>query len=312
MRKIILLLFISFTFQSTYSQVWIDNGATWHHEFWGPFMSGYVEMNYDRDTTIDGISCQVIETTEYKFFDGGDFAGSQVRPIQITYVSGDTVFYRNNEEFFVLFDFGAEIGDTWVIAEEPSEEFMDCDEISIIQVMDVGVMDIAGESYRYLDLEPTANSPFGFVGRYVERFGLVSTGLSQFKYLFPTQYGCEGIPDDVPTEFGYFGFLCFEDDSFSLYSPTSNSCTKVVGVPEIGELVDVNCYPNPATNFLEISADSQIENLQVYSSVGEFVMTIDISQNTAQIDVSTLSRGIYFFNIRLQNGLIVKRKVVLK
>ncbi|NOQ73368.1 MAG: T9SS type A sorting domain-containing protein [Crocinitomix sp.] len=311
MHKIILFFVLSFSFQSTYSQVWVDNGATWHYEFWQPFMSGYVEMNYDRDTTIDGISCQVIETTQYKFFDGGGFAGSTIRPIQITYVSGDTVFYRSNGAFFVLFDFGAEIGDTWMISDVPSLEYVDCDEVSVIQVTGTGVMDIAGESYRYLDLEPTSNSPYGFVGRYVERFGLLSTGLEQFRYLFPQEVECDGIPDGGALEFGYSGFLCFEDDSFSLYSPTSSSCTKVVSVPENSELVDVKCYPNPATNILEISAANPIDQLQVYSSVGEYVMTVNVSEYVAQIDVSTLSRGIYFFDIRLQNGLTVKRKVVL-
>lgn len=129
--------------------------------------------------------------------------------------------------------------------------------------------------------------------------------------MFPQEYGCEGIPDDLPTEFGYFGFLCFEDDSFSLYNPTSNSCTKVVGLPENTQLSQVACYPNPASTSLDVTASQEIDLVTVYSYTGESVMLVDADDYAVRMDVSTLSSGIYFFEIRLQNGGVEKVKVVL-
>lgn len=301
MKRLFLFFLSVFTFLSVSAQVWIDNGAVWHHEFWQPFITGYIEMWYDRDTLIDGINCQVIERTDYKFYDGGDWTDESERPMQITYVSGDTVFYRRNETFFVLFDFSAEIGDSWVVATDPSEDYPDCDEISVVEVIDTGTVEINGTEYRYLDIQPTSNSPYGLLGRYVERFGLISTGLERFRYQFPSEYECAGIPDDVPTEFGYSGFLCFEDDSFELYNPTDNSCTKVVSVFE-EERVIVSLYPNPATDYLEVTAPSQINEIYIYNSAGKQMKYEIINANYAWLDLSNLSAGFYVIDVKTQSG----------
>ena len=44
-----------------------------------------------------------------------------------TSVSGDTVFYLKNDQFYVLYNFGANIGDQWIIAENGIK----CDQLQV-------------------------------------------------------------------------------------------------------------------------------------------------------------------------------------
>lgn len=65
-------------------------------------------------------------------------------------------------------------------------------------------------------------------------------------------------------------------------------------------------FPNPATNILTIKGDG-ITEIQVWSSTGKLIKV-----STAKIiDMSDLSRGIYYIKIRTDKGRPVYRKVIL-
>ena len=50
--------------------------------------------------------------------------------------------HRVGDDFFVLYKFGAEIGDSWVVSNGPEEDHMACDDTSKVEVVGVGVMEI--------------------------------------------------------------------------------------------------------------------------------------------------------------------------
>lgn len=100
------------------------------------------------------------------------------------------------------------------------------------------------------------------------------------------------------------------------------------GAPEVSNNKDENCngeideglsvydhnnqynlliFPNPAKNTLIISVDAPINsnsNLIIVNSIGQFIQRFDISviQNNLPIDVSDLSRGLYFVQLRTDEG----------
>ena len=316
MRYSLITLFLLLYLQPAQAQVWIDNGATWHYQFWAPHTEGHIVLNYDRDTLIDGIDCQIIEGEQHLFLmdETGALVNEQINhyDTHITYSSNDSVYYRVGESFFLLFDFGAEIGDSWAISDQPNPDFLACNEISKVVVTAIGTVDIAGESYRYIDLEPTANSPIGLKGRYIERFGQTSAGLERFRYLFPTFFECEGIPDDVPTEFPYFSFRCFEDDSFPLYNPSGSVCAEVLEITTIEKSTYFSMYPNPATDFFHINASLRIDKVEIYSFTGKLLSTIKASTDSAQINVADLPAGIYLVNIQFSNGIIERSNIAVE
>ena len=71
-------------------------------------------------------------------------------------------------------------------------------------------------------------------------------------------------------------------------------------------------YPNPADDrlVLKLADEHKCENVAIYSIDGRML----ISQNTdfENIDVSALTRGVYFVRIRLQEGSVFTEKIVIK
>ncbi len=64
-------------------------------------------------------------------------------------------------------------------------------------------------------------------------------------------------------------------------------------------------YPNPATDVLNISISNisfKNSNLSIYDVTGKQIMTTNMSDNTAQINIDGLKNGVYFLNINNKNG----------
>lgn len=73
----------------------------------------------------------------------------------------------------------------------------------------------------------------------------------------------------------------------------------------------VSVYPNPVSDVLNISSNSDIDRIFVYNSVGQLVKTADIKQES-KLDVSDLSVGIYFVNTHFKSGNTKTFKIVKK
>ncbi len=66
-------------------------------------------------------------------------------------------------------------------------------------------------------------------------------------------------------------------------------------------------YPNPTNGVLTINSTSAIFEISVYNNLGQLLF---ISAEKNQVDISTLSEGIYFVKIKDQNGQVETKKVV--
>lgn len=97
--------------------------------------------------------------------------------------------------------------------------------------------------------------------------------------------------------------------------------TGTVGINENDQLSSSSIFPNPASDQVTVDftlTESKMVSVQIFNSIGQ---REDISQsgngmqgeNTMQLDVSTLSKGIYFAQIMLDgNVAATKRFVVTK
>jgi len=63
-------------------------------------------------------------------------------------------------------------------------------------------------------------------------------------------------------------------------------------------------YPNPVKNTLYIKGDLAAYDIEVYSLLGQRVMT---TSNANEIDLSTLNEGVYLIKISTENTTITKR-----
>lgn len=72
------------------------------------------------------------------------------------------------------------------------------------------------------------------------------------------------------------------------------------------ELQDISIYPNPVQNILNIQLEESIEKVEFYSFLGRIVL----ESNRSEINISSLSSGIYLLKVYTENGKVgVKRFV---
>ncbi|MFY7732685.1 MAG: T9SS type A sorting domain-containing protein [Bacteroidia bacterium] len=84
------------------------------------------------------------------------------------------------------------------------------------------------------------------------------------------------------------------------------------GLKENG-LTSSNIFPNPTSGLITIAASKGLETINVFDVSGKMVysQTSATKQNNVELDLSTLSNGIYFIHAKTENGDISKSKVVV-
>jgi len=81
---------------------------------------------------------------------------------------------------------------------------------------------------------------------------------------------------------------------------------KFVGINKDNSVSEVNVYPNPANNVLNITAQN-IETLKVLNIAGQVIDNQVVNNNNAEINVSNYSAGIYFVQVRTDKGFFTKK-----
>ena len=93
----------------------------------------------------------------------------------------------------------------------------------------------------------------------------------------------------------------------SVYDAIQTDCPANTAIIE-AESVNLTIYPNPTSDFITISCDEAIEEVVINAINGSEV----IRTNSNQVDLSALTPSMYFVNIMLQNGDVVRSKVIRK
>ncbi|MDH6250488.1 hypothetical protein M2347_000215 [Chryseobacterium sp. H1D6B] len=73
--------------------------------------------------------------------------------------------------------------------------------------------------------------------------------------------------------------------------------------------IDVNIYPNPTSDFINIKSKEDVASIALFSIDGRKLYE-NYSQN--RIDISAYSAGVYFLNIVLKDGITFKHKIIKK
>ncbi|MCB0455607.1 MAG: T9SS type A sorting domain-containing protein, partial [Aequorivita sp.] len=68
-------------------------------------------------------------------------------------------------------------------------------------------------------------------------------------------------------------------------------------------------YPNPTNGLFTVNSASKISKVTIYNNLGQLIF---ISEENNQVDISTISKGIYFVKIKDENGQTETKKVVKK
>jgi hypothetical protein len=85
--------------------------------------------------------------------------------------------------------------------------------------------------------------------------------------------------------------------------------TLLVGINNINPIRNsISVYPNPASTVLYLNNLDGIEMLKVSNILGETIESLKISGSNTVINVSSLSKGIYFISFMNEKGVVETRK----
>jgi len=120
------------------------------------------------------------------------------------------------------------------------------------------------------------------------------------------------MPNSAPTLslIDYFQ-VSYANDMFWLFDSGSNSWMSYnifspVGINEkIGTEVIINVSPNPTSSELTITSNEKIEKINIIDLRGKIIKMI--SQNNNTVDVSSLTKGMYFLQVHTDKKIVSKR-----
>ncbi len=84
--------------------------------------------------------------------------------------------------------------------------------------------------------------------------------------------------------------------------------TTIAGIDEHD--LDVNIYPNPATEYVTIKLSCKMRTVMVYDYTGSKVMEENVNSSSHKMNTSLLSPGIYLFKILTEKGVNVKQIII--
>ena len=185
------------------------------------------------------------------------------------------------EEFTVLYDLGAQEGDSWVIKVGT--------ETLTMRVDDVLYTEYEGISYRVMRV----SDPEGLFS------GDIVCGIGHLTSFFPERLMDNG--DGVRVE----GLRCYWVEDELVFKYGDEDCDAIYeelhGIEEGGSSMDsgnaFTVYPNPTNGVLTIHHSAfriHHSEFRITNLMGQTVLLGQITAETQQIDVSTLPKGMYF------------------
>lgn len=74
---------------------------------------------------------------------------------------------------------------------------------------------------------------------------------------------------------------------------------------------EINVYPNPVSDWVNIKSESIINTVSIYNTAGLNVLTTEANTNTARLQVNELQKGQYFITIQFEDGTIISQPVII-
>ena len=88
------------------------------------------------------------------------------------------------------------------------------------------------------------------------------------------------------------------------------SCDNFTHIGQIEN--NIFLYPNPTKRFLTIHCNNNINTLKVFNMIGNLVMDRNIFKNQTTLDIEYIPNGMYFVELKFDNGSIINSKFIKK
>ena len=104
------------------------------------------------------------------------------------------------------------------------------------------------------------------------------------------------------------------DGLFAVYgvSKVVDMTMTITSVNDINNSYNVNVFPNPAKDVINIASDYDMKSITLVNYVGQNVLTQSVSGNTYQINVSNFVKGMYFVRIETTDGTVITKRIAIE
>ena len=116
---------------------------------------------------------------------------------------------------------------------------------------------------------------------------------------------------DLP-EFDYYGNIRIYGGRVDMGASENQF---VVNINDIMPKNDINIFPNPCNDFINIETETKIENINIFDINGRLVLTKKYNssiQKNYEIDCSGLKQGIYYLNIMANNKKVSSNTIIIQ
>ena len=265
-------------------------GDEWYYEITNSNGTiSYQHLVHENDSTINDDKVKVIVKTNTLY----DLRTDQTTHEYI-YEANNKVYWWNKtlQEFTVLYDFGANVGDEWTITAGNNSV--------TVHVDDVGYLVKDARWFKAMIISD-ANDIFS---------GTVVCGIGHLTSFFPEQLL------ENKGEFDVDGIRCYWNDDILLYKEDDTDCDAVYNEwHDVDETIagnGIEIYPNPAKDIISISLSDNMEcqSVAIYSIDGRLLKSQN--DNFETINIANFTPGLYLIKVRMSDGKEFLEKIVVK
>ena len=197
------------------------------------------------------------------------------------YESNDSVFFWSyiSEQFQLLYDFGAEVGESWVIGGLQVGDTSKYDDFLTVTVDSIKTLVLNQDTLKVWHIHRSA----------FEWDNVIIEGIGNTRFLLPS----DGIFESTFNTLRCYGDE--EDEYFFVSYPCDTIIRNTTSTKDVSSVEhNIVINPNPVTIYLQISADDFINDgfIRIFNMQGYQVLKERL-RNTGMYDVSRLSPGIY-------------------
>lgn len=265
------------SFMKDVTEPFAETGAIWHYSMAtdNSEVLAYKTISHVSDTLIEDKLCSKMLEQDYE-----QSLGSQV--FHYMYQRNDSVYFYKDGNFYLIYDFGAEAGDTITLgyyttySGAPLKMIINSTETIMVDGMPTRVQHITCGD-----------------GIIIEFGDKVIEGIGSTSFMFPTL----DMSKDGPLR-------CYADDNTAtFYNPYYNGtlwngedCTQII--VSINELPTTRhiLFPNPAGESFRIDGLTVSTTYKVYSTSGNLIEEGPIAP-AASVDINDFKPGVYFIQV---------------
>ncbi|MEI6755313.1 MAG: T9SS type A sorting domain-containing protein [Paludibacter sp.] len=311
--KYFLCFILFFISSNCFSQKeWASIGTIWHYNINNIGETGYLKIESQKDTLVEGKVCKLLQSTKTTYAMPGIYQKQYIESL-ITYQDNDKIYIYQHNAFLLLYDFNPSIGDIWDVwgiwneYNTRNTSYQQSDTTACpagrVRVDSVKNISLNNKQLKAIYTSPYHNSSMQYSGVIIEQIGCLD-------YLLPISKCNFHIDSEYPGP-----IRCYNSSDFS-YSWFNKDCeyTTGIGNVRIGELTNV--FPNPSNGLFNIKIKKQEIvypiHILVTSIMGQEVFSILIDSPIYQLQLGVLDKGVYLLSINDKNSIISHSKITIK